>query len=68
MKNFFKASLLTVMMSAGICFSSQSSCAYDPSIDCMFCAFAKVGGEPNACMGPGSSCPPQIICGGMPQQ
>jgi hypothetical protein len=66
MKNLFKASLLTVMMSAGICFSSQSSCAYDPSIDCMFCAFNLV--DRGACAGTGSSCPPQIICGGMPQQ
>lgn len=66
MKNFFKASLLTVMISAGICFSSESACAYDQSIDCMFCAFNKV--DRGACAGTGSSCPPQIICGGGAQQ
>lgn len=68
MKNFFKASLLTLLMSAGICFSSESSCRYDNSIGCMICNFEKVNNEPGACRNPGISCDAQIICGGGPQQ
>lgn len=60
MKNFIKASLLTVMMSVGICFSSESYCNVDDSIDCMICSFKKV--DHNACAGSGSTCP-YAVCG-----
>ncbi|WP_373520558.1 hypothetical protein [Aquiflexum sp.] len=68
MKKFFKLTLMTIMLSAGVSFSGESSCRHDDSIGCMICSFAKVAGNPGACMGSGSDCGNQIICGGGPQQ
>lgn len=68
MRNLFKITLLTIMLSAGICFTGKSSCRYDSQIGCMICSFARVAGNPGACMGSGSDCGNQLICGGGPQQ
>lgn len=66
MKNFLKASILTLIMSAGISFSSNSACAVDPDTGCLICAFKAVPNNPGACRGTGGDCP-DIRCGGSQQ-